>query len=75
MKYLLTALFAFSLLGGCQVEPCKDYSYVVSRVPGNAKVATCTRWEGMNMRVEDKGSMLNRHKMVHCTCPEKRRDQ
>jgi hypothetical protein len=57
---------AVILLFACAKPACKDYSYVLSRIPGNAKVAACK--EGMKMAIEDTGSLFNRTKMVHCTC-------
>lgn len=47
--------------------PCTDYSFKISRMPFNSKVAICDQWSGMDMRIDM--SMLG-GTMVNCYCPE-----
>jgi len=75
MKYLLILTLALSFAAGCEKEPepdpCQDYAYILSRVPGTQDVAACRQNfddVGMDMKIEASGTMLNRTTMVYCTC-------
>ena len=48
-------------------KPCADYSYKISRMPFNAKVAMCDAWSNMDMKLEKMGILGGQ--MVHCSCP------
>lgn len=65
------AAIGFGAVKACQEwvdpAPCQNYSYKISRLPGNPHVASCTKWDGMTMRIEKMGFMSGQ--MVHCTCP------
>ena len=66
----VVAAFAGLVLGlytVCAPEPpCQDYSYKLSRVPLNRKVATCRT--DQTMRIERLGFLGGQ--MVHCSCKE-----
>ena len=67
MKALLV-IFALGLFACSKPppKPCADYSYKISRLPFNPKVATCDRWTDMEMKIEKMGFLGGQ--MVHCKC-------
>lgn len=46
---------------------CTDYSFKISRMPFNRKVAICDQWPRMDMVVS---RTLIGGTIVNCTCPE-----
>lgn len=51
-----------------KAKPCTDYSYKLSRLPGNKKLAVCDKWPGMAMKIDRR---LLSGTLVSCTCPRK----
>jgi hypothetical protein len=54
---------AFFVISGCADKRCKNYSYVMSRIPLNKKVATCKY--GMTMSID---RSIVHGTTVNCVC-------
>jgi hypothetical protein len=46
--------------------PCSDYSYIMSRIPFNQKVAACDKWIDMEMTLD---RSIVHGTTVNCKCP------